>query len=63
MIQLPLRCWRGRDDCEPLHSIEALPEGQAEMEAAYNAGARMTIHTRDSNVVTSTFEAVKDRDL
>lgn len=21
----PFRCWRGRDDCEPLHSIEATP--------------------------------------
>lgn len=26
MLQLPLRCWRNRDDCEPLHSIEAMPE-------------------------------------
>ena len=27
MLQLPIRCWRGRDDCEPLHSIEAMPAG------------------------------------
>lgn len=26
MMQLPIRCWRGFDDCEPLHSIEATPE-------------------------------------
>lgn len=26
MLMLPIRCWRGRDDCEPLHSIEATPE-------------------------------------
>lgn len=28
MLMTPLRCWRRRADCEPLHSIEALPEGQ-----------------------------------
>lgn len=28
MLMIPFRCWRGRDDCEPLHSIEATPEGQ-----------------------------------
>jgi hypothetical protein len=22
-LMTPLRCWRGRDDCEPLHSIES----------------------------------------
>lgn len=27
MLMLPIRCWRGRDDCEPLHSIESTPEG------------------------------------
>jgi hypothetical protein len=27
MLMTPFRCWRGRDDCEPLHSIEAMPEG------------------------------------
>lgn len=26
MLMTPLRCWRRRDDCEPLHSIEATPE-------------------------------------
>lgn len=26
MLQLPFRCWRRRDDCEPLHSIEGTPE-------------------------------------
>jgi hypothetical protein len=26
MLQLPFRCWRGLDDCEPLHSIEGTPE-------------------------------------
>src|SRR6185312_10573699 len=25
MLMLPIRCWRGRDDCEPLHSIESTP--------------------------------------
>lgn len=25
MLMTPFRCWRGRDDCEPLHSIEATP--------------------------------------
>lgn len=28
MLMLPIRCWRGRDDCEPLHSIEATPPDQ-----------------------------------
>lgn len=26
MLMKPIRCWRGRDDCEPLHSIEATPD-------------------------------------
>lgn len=25
MMCTPLRCWRNRTDCEPLHSIEATP--------------------------------------
>lgn len=25
MLMKPFRCWRNRDDCEPLHSIEAMP--------------------------------------
>lgn len=29
-LMLPLRSWRGRDDCEPLHSIEATPEPMTE---------------------------------
>lgn len=28
MLMTPIRCWRGRADCEPLHSVEATPEGQ-----------------------------------
>lgn len=24
-LQLPPKCWRGRDDCEPLHMIDAMP--------------------------------------
>jgi hypothetical protein len=28
MLMTPFRCWRNRTDCEPLHSIEALPPGQ-----------------------------------
>jgi len=28
MLMLPIRCWRGFDDCEPLHSIEATPDEQ-----------------------------------
>lgn len=26
MLMKPFRCWRNRTDCEPLHSIEAMPE-------------------------------------
>lgn len=25
MLMKPFRCWRGRDDCEPLHSVEGMP--------------------------------------
>jgi hypothetical protein len=25
MLMKPFRCWRNREDCEPLHSIEAMP--------------------------------------
>jgi len=25
MLMKPFRCWRNRTDCEPLHSIEAVP--------------------------------------
>lgn len=26
MLMTPFRCWRRRDDCEPLHAIEGMPE-------------------------------------
>lgn len=28
-IALPPRCWRGRDDCDPLHSVESFGPGEA----------------------------------
>jgi hypothetical protein len=30
MMMKPARCWRARTDCEPLHSIEGLPENMSE---------------------------------
>ena len=27
MLMTPFRCYRNRIDCEPLHAIEAMPEG------------------------------------
>lgn len=30
MLMKPPRCWRNRDDCEPYHSVEGLPENMTE---------------------------------
>lgn len=37
MIEKPIKCWRNRDDCEPLHSIESFPEALSDPEAFFNA--------------------------
>lgn len=29
-LQLYPKCWRGREDCEPLHCIDAMPEDTTE---------------------------------
>jgi hypothetical protein len=33
MLMKPIRCWRRREDCEPLHAIEAMPETIEEYES------------------------------
>jgi hypothetical protein len=30
MILKPMKCWRGKDDCEPMHAIEGLPDDLTE---------------------------------
>lgn len=41
MLSKPFKCWRNRDDCEPLHSIESFPEdmGEEELFAAMEDGS------------------------
>ena len=42
-ISLPFKCWRDRDDCEPLHSVESFGDFEPETEQDFEeimSGAR-----------------------
>lgn len=41
MLIKPPRCWRNRSDCEPLHSVEAIPENMTKEDWGDLEGGRL----------------------